>query len=82
MNPPHACNMTATATVMARRLAGSSLPVTPTYVPRIVSQLGVLAPVVPNYRANHTGPRPAARGARLKWRSLMRQLFRIFRGCF
>jgi len=59
--------LTATATVMARRPAGSSLPVAPTYLPRIVFQLDVLAHAVPNYRANHAGPRSAAHGARLKW---------------
>jgi len=47
----------ATTTVTARRPAGDSLPVTPTYRPRIVSQLDVLAPAVLNYRANQAGPR-------------------------
>jgi len=63
----HARLTTATATVMVRRPAGSSLPVAPTHLPLIVSQLEVPAYAVPNHRANHTGPRSAARGARLKW---------------
>jgi len=68
-------SMTATATVMACRPAGSLLSAAPTYVPRIISQLASRSPII--------GPiirdcvrRPVAHDS--NGRSLTRQLFRVF----